>query len=180
MTMQVGKCLYTGMATDTGCFQYSNTHPSTFRAAADLLEFGVPVSDINEAIFETKRPARLALESRVLSGMRYYFGGKCAVIVVTEEMKQQYGVADEELEGLASIPRTVEGVELAVTIKQKPDGCRISVRTSKPVDAAALCAVFGGGGHVRAGGCFIAAPAEQALERILDAARQNIYSGETP
>ena len=33
----IATCLYTGLVTDTGNFVYSNTHPSSFEMAKDLL-----------------------------------------------------------------------------------------------------------------------------------------------
>ena len=40
-TKDIATCIYTGIATDTGFFRYSNTTPFTMRAAAELMEYGV-------------------------------------------------------------------------------------------------------------------------------------------
>ena len=40
-------CIYTGVATDTGCFKYSNTTSKTLRIAAELLDLGgIQFSDL--------------------------------------------------------------------------------------------------------------------------------------
>lgn len=44
------------------------------------------------------------------------------------------------MEGLAPIPRQIEGVWVGVTLRQKPDGnFKVSVRTGNHADAADIC-----------------------------------------
>ena len=48
----------------------------------------------------------------------------------------------------------IEGVEVGITIRQQPTGSyKVSVRTVTGVDASAICAHLGGGGHKQAAGC---------------------------
>ena len=54
-------------------------------------------------------------------------------------------------------------------VKEENDGKGgISVRTGEKYDASAICAHFGGGGHIRAGGCEIKGTVEEAKEKILE------------
>lgn len=88
--------------------------------------------------------------------MKFFFDGKAAFIAVTEQMKREAGVSDDDLEGITSMPRKVEGVLVGVTFREKENGVfKISVRTHAPVDAAEICRKFGGGGHNRAAGCAV-------------------------
>ena len=51
--------------------------------------------------------------------------------------------------------------------KEENDGkTGISVRTGESYDASAICANFGGGGHIRAAGCEIKGSIEEAKEKI--------------
>ena len=51
-------CLYTGLSTDTGCFQFGNTTARTHIIAAALMEAGANIRDLNMLLFGTKsRPA---------------------------------------------------------------------------------------------------------------------------
>ena len=83
--------------------------------------------------------------------------GKIAVVFFTYQMKQKLGVLDEHLETLVDIPRGLEGVMVAAAIRQPAETgvYRVSMRSSCDVDVSAVCASFGGGGHVRAAGCTI-------------------------
>ena len=166
--------LYTGLSTDTGCFRYSNTTSKTLRIAADLLDVGIDAAEINRIMFETKNRTRVELERLALDGMEFYFDGKCAVITVTRSMYESTGCADEDLEGLTSIPRMVEGVLAGVTIRAKKDGgYKISVRTYAPADASQICKRLGGGGHIRAAGCQVGSEftVEQAKAKILESVK---------
>ncbi len=164
----VARCLYTGMATDTGCFRFSNTTARSLRLVADFLEAGLNTQPINTAMFESKSRQRVALESYVLSSIEYYYDGRCAVIVVPQALQEEYGIDDAQLDGISAIPRQIEGVWVGVTIREKAENCRISLRTTQEADASAICAVFGGGGHYRASGCTIDGTAEHAKELLLN------------
>lgn len=168
---RIADCIYTGLCTDTGCFQYSNVTPYTLRTAADMMDLGAQAYRINRKMFGTKSKARIAMEREVLDSLVYAMDGKIAVIAVTGEMLERTGAMESELDGLSSIPREIEGVKVGITLREKPGGFKISVRTVEKIDAAAICAAFGGGGHARAAGCFIGEPLERCREKILGAAR---------
>lgn len=150
----IASCIFTGCSTDTGCFRYSNVTPRTHRIAAELIEKGARHSQINEAMFETKTMNNIMLEKMCLESLEVFGGGKVAVITVTKEMMAQSGTDKSALDSIKPLTRQIEGVEIGVTVKEENDGkVGISVRTSQSYDASAICARFGGGGHIRAAGC---------------------------
>jgi phosphoesterase RecJ-like protein len=63
-------------------------------------------------------------------------------------------------------------VEIAFVLKQPTEAplFRLSMRSAIDFDVSAVCAAFGGGGHVRAAGATItdAADMEEAVERVLE------------
>lgn len=147
-------CAYTGMSTDTGCFRYRNVTPRTHRLAAEAMEMGADAGEINRRMFECKSRAQMDAERMILDGMEYFCGGKCAMILVPRSVLERTGVKDSELDGVATLPRQIEGVLLGVTLKEKENGeVKASVRANPPADAAAVCQKFGGGGHTGAAGC---------------------------
>lgn len=167
--------LYTGVATDTGCFCFSNTSAETHRAAAELIEAGADISMINRKMFEEKSQSCVMLERLALESMEYHCGGKIAMITVTLDMLRRSGAQENDLNGVSSLPRQIEGVLVGITVKEKEPGIyKISVRTHPPVDAAEICAVFGGGGHIRAAGCKIQAPLDELKGRIIKAAEEQL------
>ena len=167
----IAACIYTGISTDTGCFKYSNTSPESHIMAAQMMEYGIDFAEINRVMFDTKTRGRIKIEGRLMEQMKFFFDGKVAIIAVTERMKEETGVTDDDLEGITSLPRKVEGVLVGVTIREKQNGLfKISVRTHAPIDASLICQKFGGGGHSRAAGCAIeGVTLEQAEQSLVSA-----------
>ena len=94
------------------------------------------------------------MEELVLYSLDTYFDGRCALITITQKMFQQSGSNESECDGIASLPRKIEGVLVGVTLRERKDGSyKVSLRTYAPMDASYLCSKMGGGGHARAAGC---------------------------
>lgn len=171
LTRDMASCIYTGLSTDTGCFRYSNTTPCTMLVAAELMAVTPDWHKINTEMFEVKTKEKLQLERMVYDTLEYSCGGKCALIYTTLKMQEEAGIGDDEMEGLASIPRQIEGVLLGITMREKADGTfKISVRSNKDVSASDFCAQFGGGGHKAAAGCTIEGDLETVKAKLQSAA----------
>ena len=170
---KLADCLYTGISTDTGCFRYTNTTADTFRIAASLLEAGCNAAYINKIMFETKSKEKVLLEHAVYDTMTYCADGKCAIIYTTLEMFDKLGIGDDEMEGLASIPRQIEGVLIGITMREKQGGIfKVSVRTNDNINASDFCSQFGGGGHPAAAGCSIEGDIETVRNKLIKAAEE--------
>ncbi len=171
----IADCIYTGCSTDTGCFKYSNVTPRTHRIAAELIEYGADHSKINEKMFDTKSMNSIMLERMCYESLEVFGGGKVAVITVTKEMLRKSGTDKSALDAIKPITRQIEGVEIGLTVKEEDGGASgVSIRTSENYDASAICAHFGGGGHIRAGGCEIKDTPENAKEKVIEYILNNI------
>ena len=179
MTDIIAKCIYTGLATDTGCFKFSNTIPEAHIAAAELMAYDIDFVNVNRKMFDIKSSGRMKVESTVTQNMEFHFGGKCTLICVTQEMVKETGVDPAEFDGLASIPLQAEGAAIGITLRERKEltGFKLSVRTTEEVDASAFCRQFGGGGHIRAAGCEIDGDLEHVKAAVL-AAAERLFGGE--
>lgn len=167
---EIAECLYTGIATDSGCFKYANANAYAHRMAADLMDIGVRAEMINRVMFDIKSRARVELERLALAGMRFYLGGRVAVMPITLDMIEKSEARENDMEGLAPLPRQIEGVWVGITMREKESGeFKISLRTGNHADAAAICKELGGGGHIRAAGCSLNTPLDEAVDTLLDA-----------
>lgn len=173
VTPSIASCLYTGIATDTGCFKFSNTSPRTHRIAAEMIEKGADYIPINKVMFDTLTFPELALERLALEKMWMSEDGSIAVMTITTDMLHKTSVSESELDRITSFTRKIKGVEIGITIKQRgPEEFKVSVRTGESRSAADICAVFGGGGHARAAGCqFNEADPVHIREQLLQAVR---------
>ena len=175
ITPDMAACLYTGIATDTGCFRFTNTTAATHRAAAALIEAGADVESLNERLFECRSHARMAAERMALESLEFYYEDRCALICLTWDQIQAAGVAGAELEDLTSLPRSIEGVEVGLTLRQQKDGSyKISVRTGHNTNACSIARRLGGGGHSRAAGCEISGNLDNAKHAILDEVKKEL------
>lgn len=180
LTSAMADALYAAISTDTGCFRYSNTTARTHRIVADLMDAGCDAAGLNFTLFEMRTPARVAIESAVMRGIVYYAGGAVAVARVTRALIDATGATEDDMESLSSLPKRIEGVRIGVTLYERHEGIKASVRTDKTVDASRICALVGGGGHPRAAGCTLYntserdAMIEDAETVILDAVRRTV------
>ncbi|MBR5523922.1 MAG: DHH family phosphoesterase [Clostridia bacterium] len=171
LTPAMATCIYTGIATDSGCFKYSNADALAHRMAAECMDLGIPYEMINRVNFDMKSRARIELERMALDGMEFLHEGRVAIMTITNEMVDKSGANENDMEGLPPIPRQIEGVWVGITLRQKADGnYKISVRTGTHADAAAICALLGGGGHNRAAGCALDGTREEVRAAIIKAA----------
>ncbi len=174
-TPEIANCVYTGLATDTGCFLFSNTTPTVHRIAADVMEKGADYTFINRLMFETKTLPYLRLEQMAVSSIESHFDGKCAIMMVTRKMIEESGSSASDCDGIAAIPRKIEGVKIAVTIRERHDGSyKVSLRTVEPYDAAKICANFGGGGHHAAAGCDFDCSIDEVKNSLLKVIKEEL------
>ena len=177
------KALYTGLVTDTGCFKYSSVTAKTHLIAAQLYDYNIDAAEINRIMFDTKSKGLLELERQVLETAEFHFDDRCMMLTVTADMQASTGCCGPDLEGIAVISRSVEGVLAGVTIKQTDDEqYKVSVRTFAPLSAAEICKKLGGGGHFGAAGATLTGSLEEIKSAILTAvgeAMENINEGIT-
>ncbi len=171
-TRQIAMCLYTGMATDTGCFKYSNTTPETHIFTAQIMrEFpDIRYDLINREMFTVKSRGQLAAETVMLQNMEYFAEGRITIIWATLDLCRANGVDEKDMEGLTSLGLQPEGVEVGITVREREPGeYKISMRSARDVNVSAICQVFGGGGHVKAAGCTLCGTIESVRVQLLSA-----------
>ncbi len=174
VTHEIAMRLYTAIAGDTGSFQYSNTTPKTLVVASELMATGIDAPRIMRTLFECKTANQLKLSAEVTSNLRFYANGKICVALVDAPMLLKYDMQFDEAEDIASLPRSIAGVEAGVYIKVKDENeCKISLRSNEYADVASVAKQMGGGGHLRAAGVTIYENADKA-ERIIVEALEKI------
>ena len=171
ISSKTADCLYVAISTDTGCFCYRNTTADTHRTAAELIELGAAHKEINKSLFRTKRRGRITLDSLVTSSMEYFFEGKVAIVMITQEMMENSGADENDIDDISNVASSIEGVVIGITIREitSPTDCKISVRASPPYNASELCKKFGGGGHKAAAGATMKKGVQEIKEELLAA-----------
>lgn len=153
LSQDVGKCLYTGIITDTGCFRFSGVSSQTLHLAAQILASGFDSYDVTRHIYEEYPLRRLELERLVLDRIQILLDGKLVMSTLFADDFKRLGSPFSEAENLVNRLRESHGVEVGVLVTQLSDEfCRASLRSKGRVDVAAVAASLGGGGHKNAAG----------------------------
>jgi phosphoesterase RecJ-like protein len=170
-------CLYTGIVTDTGRFQYSNTTPEVFALAQELASFGLPIPAINRQLFEEHRFDYLQLVAACLGRAELDHQLRFVATWVTADDLQRYGVEMDETEGLIDLVRRVAEADVSCVLKETPAGVKVSLRAVSGTDVAAVATRFGGGGHHAAAGFVAPGPLPEVLEAVKTALRAGAAAG---
>ena len=164
ITPDVATCLYTGLATDTGFFQFSNTRAETLAAASELIRCGVSPNFISEQL-EKKSLAEVQGLRDALNSLKIFYDGKVAGMFLDYATAKTF----DSTEGFIDEIRVIDTVDVAFLITEKaPNFCRVSMR-SKGVDVSKIANKLGGGGHIRAAGCTLKTTLAEAEKILVEA-----------
>jgi phosphoesterase RecJ-like protein len=177
ITPTIATNLYVALLTDTGGFRHENTTPRALEDAARLARLGADPGHIATLVYKTRPETTLKLSGMALATMRVELEGRLAWAKVTRRMLREAGAVLAKSEGIIDTLNSIAGLELAILFKEvNAELTKISVRSRGAVDAAAMCAGFGGGGHIRAAGAEIEKPMEEAIRLVLTAAKEAIVA----
>jgi bifunctional oligoribonuclease and PAP phosphatase NrnA len=175
ITPSIATNLYVALLTDTGGFRHENTTPKALEDASRLARLGADPGLIATMVYKMRPETTLKLSGLSLATMRVEMQGRLAWAKVTRRMLREAGAVMAESEGIIDTLNSIAGLELAILFKEvQGDLTKISVRSRGAVDAAAMCALFGGGGHIRAAGAEIQKPMEDAVKAVLSTAKEAI------
>jgi phosphoesterase RecJ-like protein len=171
----IATCLYTGVVTDTGGFQYQNTSAETHRIAAELLSTGINVGELSQRIFDNTTYQKLKLTQKAIELLELHQDSKLSVVALSMEDIRSVGASDEDCDGIVNIGRSIEGVEVSVLLKEKEiNVIRVNLRSKTCVNVSEIAAQFGGGGHIRAAGCTVNGSLADAKAMIINAVKDKL------
>ena len=147
------KAVLAGIVTDTGRFTFSNTRPEALESAGALIDLGGNISEVCYNLFDRKSKAKFRLSAKARSEVRFYCDDKFALTVVPYEQFKMFGAGPDGVDDVVSAMRDIDGVELAIVLRQLENGeIRGNIRSQEYFDCSSFAAGFGGGGHIRAAG----------------------------
>ena len=152
MTPQIATCCYTALVTDTGRFQFQNADSRALMAAADMAAAGAIPSEVARYVYQRRSWAALQLESLVVRRLELLFDGRLALSWACESDFEELGASKEDGDSLIDAIRQLDGVEIAVMLREQGPIVRGSIRSKTDRDVAAIAAKMNGGGHKAAAG----------------------------
>ena len=170
----IATCLYTGLLTDTGNFSYSNTNPSSYLMAYDLVNLGAKKDNIIQKLFQSNPFNYYKLLGESLKTLDIV-DEKVASMMLTIDMLERNQISFNDSDGVISYARDIDGVEVGILFKEKALGeIKVSFRSKNYVDVSIIAQSFGGGGHVRASGCTIKDSMENVKKMVIDEVLKHI------
>jgi phosphoesterase RecJ-like protein len=170
LSPEVGKCLYTGLITDTGCFRFSGVDSRTLEVGAQLLASGFDSYEVTRHLFEEQPFSRLQLERLMLERIEILLGGILSLSIFYTDDFGRVGADKTETESLVDRLREIRGVEVGVLITQMSEGVtRVSLRSKGRLDVASIAVELGGGGHPEAAGLKTHLPPHEIKQRVTQA-----------
>jgi len=181
-TADMATAALVGIMTDTGSFQFPSTDARALDRAARLREAGADLQAITYNIFRNKRFEALKLWGFAFSRLVREQGGQLVWTEIRLGDIEEAEARDEDISGLVEQVARSSGMRVGILFNEQRSVVKVSCRTSQwepSVDASALMARFGGGGHVRAAGALIEGDLASVRDRVLDAARAALDAAKT-
>jgi phosphoesterase RecJ-like protein len=173
MPDSAAKCLYAGLVTDTGRFQYEAVTPDAIRLGARLREYPFDHAKLAQALYEDNAYAYLKLLGAVLQRLNFVDDVGLVWTSLTQSDLAEANVAAGDTDDLIDIIRTAREAEVSAVIKQQADGrFKVSARSRGSHDLAKLAATFGGGGHRLAAGYTSKVGLEETVRQLVNALKE--------
>jgi phosphoesterase RecJ-like protein len=164
----IATCLYVAIATDTGCFKFTNTTFKTHAIVSELVKRGVNVADVSQRVFDSTTKEKVKLMGYAISTLELFEDGRLAFISITNDILKAANAKEEDCDGIVNIGRNIDGVESSVVIREKSAGeFKVNLRSKSYVDVGKVAFKFGGGGHKMAAGC--------TIKGDLESVRRSVY-----
>lgn len=150
---EAATCLYAGIVTDTGRFQYQAVRPETLRVAAELREHAFDHAHLARVLYEDNRAAYLRVLGIALGRVELDTDADLVWTYLVQGDLAAASVGSAEADDLIDVVRTAREADVAAVVKQQRDGrFKVSLRSRGAHDVSAVAQRFGGGGHRLAAG----------------------------
>ena len=161
-------CLYTGLVTDSGSFRFRSTTPHTMRVAGDLMDHGVNIERVHQAIMDDNSVERLRLLGFMLSQrMEVLPESHTTIITLSRADLEKHHNRPGDTEGFVNYGLSVRGVKLSAFFVERPDMVKVSLRSKGDLAVDRfLKEHFNGGGHANAAGGHTSETLDQAVARF--------------
>lgn len=170
----LGEYVYLALISDTGDFCFNNTRPETLEMAAEILRLGLLPGPFHEQKQSTGKLSQLQMRGTVLQQARLYADGQISLICFTRELFEQTGTGPEDTEGLVNTVLYVNGVQVAISLREEEQGIKFSLRSKSSINVQTVAFRFGGGGHRNAAGGTLLMDMEQAKATMIQAVTEEL------
>ena len=164
--------IYIAILTDTGKFSYSNTTGQTHKKAAELIDLGVDVAEIDNIVYNSKPSNIVRAFIDCISGIELYYGNQLGVASITKSILDKNNAEMANVDGVVEYIREIKEVEVSCVLKENEEGTKVSLRSKNNIDVSNISVKFGGGGHSKAAGFEVNDNIENTKKIILEECKE--------
>lgn len=146
--------LIAGILGDTNNFTNHNTTSKSIEAASRLMQTGLNINKISNAIKQKKPIEAINSWGEILSRLTIHQKHNIATTVITKKDLEKIGENQELLSGISNYLNNISNVKISMVVKEGLDGIiKISMRSNNDlIDLSKFAKIFNGGGHKKAAG----------------------------
>lgn len=168
ITPDIANMLLFGIMCDTLNFKVPGTTAETLRVAADLIDAGANLSELNNALIIHSDPKIFALWGRLLSSAHYNPEANAIWTVCSNDMLAEYGLTEQALIGFITVFCQTLDNDITILFYENNGMSKASLR-SKSANVNAIARQFGGGGHILASGVTSPLSLEELVTQVTKA-----------
>jgi bifunctional oligoribonuclease and PAP phosphatase NrnA len=171
----IANCLLTGIIGDTGCFMYQGVGENTLKIAANLISLGADKDKIVYNIYRNISFSELKVWGKIIENMQIdhenHFVWSTLPITVSKDIVATENVKEDAANLFFAI---IKDTDFGIIMEEREDGAlSASFRSRSGFDVSEVAKEVGGGGHKPAAGARIEGlPFDEAVEKVLEAARK--------
>lgn len=164
----IAECLYTGIMTDTGSFNYNSSNPYTYFVVSKLIDLGINKDRIYWNIYDNYSVDRMRLLGYCLyKKLEVFPKYNTALISITKEELRDFSFAPGDSEGFVNYPLSIKGIRFTAIFMENEKQVKISFRSKGRFQVNKFAEDhFNGGGHRNASGGHSNESLEIALKKF--------------
>lgn len=165
---EIATCLYVGLVTDTGRFQYASTMPAVMELGGRLIACGIDHAAINRRVWDSHSFGYVKALARAMERAQIMPEAELVWTAVWQDDLTELGITLDDTEGLLDVLRSVETAECACVCKeQRGGGWKVSLRSKGRVDVGRIAVELGGGGHPAAAGFTTSGSLDEVVDAVV-------------
>jgi phosphoesterase RecJ-like protein len=163
----VATCLHTGLVTDTGRFQYSNTSQATLEVAARMVEAGARPEVVGQYVYEEVPFGYLGVAAAVLARAVLEPDRRLVWSTLNTSDLERGGIRLDDTDPLIDAIRVAKESDVAMLVKDVgSERLKVSMRSRGRADVGSIAVALGGGGHHNAAGFNFSGSVDEVMAAV--------------
>lgn len=167
----LSEALYVAISSDTGNFTFGNTKISTLEWLVKLVATPIDIASIRVKMDNNWSFKKLKFWGQLYQEIQIVDEGRFGYVKIPFHYYEKFEVTKEDLEGFIDQIRRIQGVRVAMILREdrKKDQniVKISMRSHGADNVQVILAELGGGGHKNAAGATVDDSMDVVLNKIL-------------